>query len=386
MHNARPYAPAHPAPRVHDRSTDAFLFVGIALCVACSQAPAQAGDGPFERRVALTADDVATVALADLDRDGHVDAVAAAGRLHVLMGDGTGAMREHGTVEAGENPVGLSFGDANGDGVPDLAVANHETDYVTVLLGDGSGGFEPAPGSPIHVSVDPHPHAVVLADLDQDGRLDLLVDHRGAEAVLALRGMGNGRFELPGSVIPVGGDPYRGMVVADVNGDGRLDLLTPNRRDVGVRLASGRGGLAFDEAPPVATPAPFSIGVADLTGDGTPDLVTASETDGFVRLLPGDGTGRFGAAADSVAIATGEGKAVATGDVNGDGIADAVVTSYPSPTVVIMLGGDTIQRLTLEATRNPWGLDVADLNGDGIDDPVVADQGAGRLYVFLSRG
>jgi hypothetical protein len=176
---------------------------------------------------------------------------------------------------------------------------------------------------------------------------------------------------------------------------------------VGVRLASGRGAapaggggrqlaldeapaaggdrpLAFDEAPPVPAPGPFSLGVADLTGDGALDLVVASENDGFVRLFAGDGAGGFGPAEDSVAIAPSEGLAVATGDVNGDGVADAVVTSYTSPTVAIMLGGETIRRATVEATVNPWGLHLADMNGDGIDDPVIAVQGAGRVYLFLS--
>jgi hypothetical protein len=393
---------------MRDRTMASLLCAGLVLCAACPRAPARAHDGPFERRVVLEVDAPSDVALTDLNGDGHVDAVVAASRLHVLLGDGTGELREGGTVDAGANPAGLSFGDVNGDGVPDLAVANHETHQVTVLLGDGAGGLEPAPGSPITVALEPHPHAVVLADLDGDGRLDLLVDDRRGEAVLVLRGAGDGRFEQPGTAIPVGGDPYRGMVAADIDGDGALDLLTPNPRDVGVRLASGRGAapaggggrqlaldeapaaggdrpLAFDEAPPVPAPGPFSLGVADLTGDGALDLVVASENDGFVRLFAGDGAGGFGPAEDSVAIAPSEGLAVATGDVNGDGVADAVVTSYTSPTVAIMLGGETIRRATVEATVNPWGLDLADMNGDGIDDPVIADQGAGRVYQFLSR-
>lgn len=362
-----------------------LLLASLVLCTACSQDPDPAADGPFERRTVLETDGPTDVALADLNGDGHTDAVVAAARLHVLLGDGTGALREAGTVDGGPNPAGISVGDANGDGIPDLAVANHDTEHVTVLLGDGAGGFRPAPGSPLSGMVDPHPHATLLADLDDDGRADLLVDHRSGHGVVVLRGVGDGAFEQPGTLIPVGGDPYRGMVLADVNGDGRLDLLTPNERAVGVRLAAAWDAFAFEEAPSVPAPGPFAIGVADLTGDGSLDLVVASENDGFVRLFPGDGAGGFGAATDSVAIARSQGQAVATGDVNGDGVDDAVVTSYTSPTVVLMLGGTTIRRATLEATDNPWGLDVADLNGDGIADPVIADEGAGEVYLFLSR-
>jgi hypothetical protein len=369
-----------------DRSMSALFVASLALCAACPrQQAAPADEAPPVRRTVLEVDGPTDVALGDLDGDGHTDAVVAAAGLHVLLGDGTGSLRQVGTVDDIANPNGIALGDANGDGVPDIGVANHDTEHVTVLLGDGAGGFDLAPGSPLVAGVEPHPHAVLWADLDGDGHQDLLVDHRNGHAVLALRGVGDGSFERPGIAIPVGGDPYRGMALADVDGDGRADLLTPNEREVAVRLAAsgGDGGdFAFVEAPSVAVPGPFSIGVVDLNADGALDLVTASERDGFVRLFPGDGAGGFGPATDSVRIVPSEGVALATGDVNGDGVGDAVVTSYTSPTVVVMLGGATIGRATFEASRNPWGLDVADVDGDGRADAVVADEGAGRVYLF----
>jgi hypothetical protein len=366
-----------------DRSMSALFVASLALCAACPrQQAAPADEAPPVRRTVLEVDGPTDVALGDLDGDGHTDAVVAAAGLHVLLGDGTGSLRQVGTVDDIANPNGIALGDANGDGVPDIGVANHDTEHVTVLLGDGAGGFDLAPGSPLVAGVEPHPHAVLWADLDGDGHQDLLVDHRNGHAVLALRGVGDGSFERPGIAIPVGGDPYRGMVLADVDGDGRADLLTPNEREVAVRLAASGGDFAFVEAPSVAVPGPFSIGVVDLNADGALDLVTASERDGFVRLFPGDGAGGFGPATDSVRIVPSEGVALATGDVNGDGVGDAVVTSYTSPTVVVMLGGATIGRATFEASRNPWGLDVADVDGDGRADAVVADEGAGRVYLF----
>ena len=385
------------------------LFLpSLALCAGCTgQQAASPDEASPARLTVLEVDGPTDVALADLNGDGHVDAVVAAAGLHVLLGDGTGALREVGMVDGIANPSGIAIGDANGDGVPDIGVANHDTEHVTVLLGDGAGDFDLAPGSPLVAGVEPHPHAVLWADLDGDGQQDLLVDHRSGHAVLVLRGVGDGSFERPGVAIPVGGDPYRGMVLADVNRDGRADLLTPNEGEVAVRLAAAgtagegdrgehgapeadgdgddhgqRSAFAFEEAPSVAVPGPFSIGVVDMTGDGIPDLVTASQRDGFVRLFPGDGAGGFGPASDSVPIAPSEGVALATGDVNGDGVGDAVVTSYTSPTVVVMLGGGTIGRVTFDADRNPWGLDVADVDGDGRADAVVADEGAGRVFLF----
>ena len=361
-----------------------LLALALSASHACGQTEA-AGPAMFDRSVILEVEGPTGIALGDLNGDGALDAVVTAGLIHSLLGDGSGGFRAAGAFDAGGNPSGVALGDVDGDGNLDLAVANHETDRATVMLGDGEGGFRLAPGSPVALQVEPHPHAAALADMDGDGRLDLLVDDRAGHAIDVHRGLGDGRFEASGAQVAVGGDPYRGMVAIDVNGDDMLDLLTPNEREVAVRLAGEASTWDFDDPGSVAVPGPFSIGVADLTGDGHLDLVTASENDGQVRVFPGDGAGTFGPAADSVAIARSQGVALATGDVNGDGIADVAVTSYTSPELVIGLGGPTLTRTTVAADANPWGLAVGDVDGDGMDDVIVADEGAGAVFLFRAR-
>ena len=233
----------------------------------------------------------------------------------------------------------------------------------------------------------PHPHVVRAADLDGDGHLDLIVDHRQGEGLLILRGHGDGTFAAPGTLVGVGGDPYRGMALGDLDGDGRLDLATPNPRAVGIRLAADPGRLAFRRAPDVAADTPFGVALADFNGDGRLDLVSASgEGSARVQLFWGDGHGGFEEADGSpLRLATG-GKSIAVGDFDGDGIPDAAVASYRSSGVLVVLGGGgALRTATLPAGEHPWAIAAADLNEDGIDDLVIADDANPRATVYLSH-
>lgn len=138
-----------------------------------------------------------SVALADLNHDGHLDIIVASERsnsLTVLLGDGTGRFTEApgSPVLAGNMPNDIAVEDFNRDGHPDLAVANHEVDYLTVLLGDGRGGLRPGPGSAIQVSVRPHPHGIAVADFNGDGHTDFVTDGFETDEVEILLADGRG--------------------------------------------------------------------------------------------------------------------------------------------------------------------------------------------------
>ena len=233
---------------------------------------------------------------------------------------------------AGENPVDLAIADLDEDGLADLVVANHETDHVTLLFGIAEGGFERRDHSRFRVDVSPHPHAVRLQDIDSDGHADLLVDDRSPESIQLFRGLGDGTFSGATS-IDVGGDPYRGMSLADVTGDGLADLITPNPDHVAVLVAEEDGGFR----PRATLPAPF---------------------------------GPF---------------SVVAADLNGDGSAEVLVASYAGGEVAVLVGGDTPLLHRIEIVGSPYGLATGDFDGDGRVDFAVANDAADYVSVFLTR-
>ena len=353
--------PAKPSGSLSPAS-DTLRLVGSPIALGEAPSAAVAGD--------LTGDGLPDLLITNTD-DGTVT---------LLVGDGSGQFPLRKSFSGGENPVDLALGDLDGDGDLDAAVANHETDYVTLLRNDGQGGLEPFSHSPRHLDLGLHPHAVLIDDLDLDGHPDLLVDDRRGEAILLLRGAGDGGFDLDVVRFSVGGDPYRGMTLADVNLDGRLDLITPNRDEVAIVIRKNDGGFAAPEGIPSI--GPFEVRVGDLDGDGVPDLVVATEP-GLVSLLGGNGDGTFRAEPVFEQRWAAGAKAVAIGDFDGDGIDDAAVTNWNSHDVLVLFGGsDGIRTARVPGGENPWGVAAADLTGDGAAELLVLDNSGDALRVY----
>ncbi|WP_444884358.1 FG-GAP repeat domain-containing protein [Microbulbifer sp. PSTR4-B] len=328
------------------------------------------------------------IAVTDLNSDGNQDVIIANNSdndIVTYLSNGNGTLTLAGDFPAGDSPSGLSASDINGDGNVDVVIANHETSYVTMLLGNGKGGFNPAPNSPLNVHVTPHPHAVRLNDLDGDNKVDLIVDNRNHEGLLVLKGHGNGDFKLPGKTIKVGGDPYRGFAIKDLNKDGHSDLVTPNQNDIGILINNKSGKGSFSLSRLAQSEVPFSIEAADVNGDGNMDLLVANNRN-IITIIPGDGSGSFLKKKQIEIQASNGAKQIATGDLNGDDIDDALVSSW-SGEVLILIGGPTIKSIKFKNlnTPNPWGVALLDLNKDGKSDFIVADGNSNLAAVYISR-
>jgi FG-GAP-like repeat/PKD domain/FG-GAP repeat len=287
-----------------------------------------------------------SVAVADFNGDGHPDLAVAAnsgesGSVSVLLGDGSGGFSNApgSPWSAGVSPSSVAVGDFNGDGHPDLAVANwSESGSVSVLLGNGSGGFSPASGSPF--AVGRYSRSVVVADFNGDGHPDLATASASDNNVSVLLGNGSGGFSPAiGSPFTVGRDP-ESMAVGDFNGDGHPDLATANLvgYSVSVLLGNGSGGFSAASGSPFRVGSlPTSLAVGDFNGDGHPDLATVNRNENSVSVLLGNGSGGFSPASGSPFTVGNNPYSVAVGDFNGDGYPDLAVANREFSTVSVLL-------------------------------------------------
>ena len=342
--------------------------------------------------------------MADLNADGNVDIVVAnekSGDASVLLGDGKGGFSQArgSPFPAGPSPNDIAVGDFNRDGRLDLAFANHETQHLTVLLGDGRGGFAQAPGSPVTVTVRPHVHGIATADLNGDGNIDLVTDSWAEDRLEILFGDGKGRFRTPGSYVAVAKHPYQRIRVADLNGDGKADIVSPNLEgdNVTILLSDGEGGFRQPSGSPFPCgDSPFNVAIGDVNADGIPDLAIVnspsstadrSGRDGLT-ILTGDGRGGFTTMAGSPFVTGKSPNMVAIGDVNGDGVADVVVSNPDRNNITIFTmshHGSVASRTTLSVPGHPKGLAIRDVNGDGKADIVITNNTENSVALLMSR-
>jgi FG-GAP-like repeat len=195
-------------------------------------------------------------------------------------------------LAVGIQPFSVAVGNFNGDGSPDLAVADRGGNSVRILLGNGNGTF--APQTPI--AVGNAPDAIAVGDFNGDGKLDLAVANSyfgtNGGTVSVLLSNGNGTFAAP-MTMAVGDDPLA-IAVGDFNGDGKIDLAVANfdSGTISILLGNGNGTFAPQTTVPVGS-YPSSIAVGDFNGDGKLDLAVASVRTGHMSVLLGNGNGTF---------------------------------------------------------------------------------------------
>jgi VCBS repeat protein/ASPM-SPD-2-Hydin domain-containing protein len=331
------------------------------------------GNGTFQAPVSYASGGAyaTNVTVADVNGDGKPDLLvtndcagttcvgATTGSIGVLLGNGDGTFQSpvsYSTV--GYNALSVSVGDVNADGKPDLVVSNDCTapsnctpGTIAVLLGNGDGTFQPGVGYPTDGF---HETLATLADVNGDGKLDVLVNVNDPVTLTngevgVMLGNGDGTFQPP-VLYPTGGDGSFDVAVADVNADGKLDLVVSNncrlnngscqsQTVVGVLLGNGDGTFQTVKTYGTGGTLATQLVLKDINGDGKLDIVVANQCNdsrplncnvGQIGTLLGNGDGTFQTAVPYPA-GDAETISVAVADVNHDGKLDIIAGNNCNP-------------------------------------------------------
>jgi FG-GAP-like repeat/FG-GAP repeat len=387
------------------------LLVSSLILVSCGggtyspapPAPPPSGALSFVQGATLSTDIAHPegVVVADFNGDGKPDIAVSnfdTNTIAVFLNNGGGTFRApiitavQLTNAMGLNIGALSVGDFNHDGKPDLVVGTIAGSQVSiVLLGKGDGTFSQL--APIPNSFGFF-HAKVV-DLNGDGHQDLVFAENGNISVSL--GKGDGTFadsvELPSASQP---GQYQGIAVADFNGDGKLDIVASDLLGGNLVFYAGNGDGTFANPTSVSLPMsnPGSLANADFNGDGKQDILIGFETTSFIAFGNGDGT--FGLNNPEVVYQTAAPLPTSVvlsyaSDLLGNGKSDAITADFDAGTLEITLNSALGQTppnkgiFTFSLAPGIFPVATGDLNGDGVLDVVVANYKTGQINIILSN-
>ena len=361
------------------------------------------GDGTFQSAVSLNSGQlgVFSIGVSDLNNDGKPDIVvgAAFANVGVRLGNGDGTFQPpasySGTCSA---PVAIAISDYNRDGVPDVAAGQPACGPAgALLLGTGSGSFQ----APLMYSFLGGAY-VAAGDFNLDAKPDLAMGYNsgtGKTGLAVALGNGNGAFQAAVQVnpppAPDSADSFTNVGLVDLNGDGKPDIVAVDQTTGQLAVAYGNGDGTFQTPLNYAAGTqPDGLAVGDFNRDGTDDLVAVNFADGTLSYVPGTAvpnpnlsfrqTLTYNAGTNS--------RAVAIGDFERNGNPDLLVANSGSNNVTLEhnLGSHnglfTPAATPIAVGTTPVAIASADLNHDGVLDFVTADSGSNTVTVMLGDG
>jgi hypothetical protein len=371
-----------------------------------------------------------SIDVGDVDGDGKIDVVACGGNQAVFCkGNGNGTVTVNapfgcgGTGAAKIRIAGGSGGshvcsptinpDLNGDGNPDLVVANKTTGTVAALLGDGLGGFVLGSVTSCDLATNPsiNPVTLVLGDIDENGTLDIITGNAGpgpgAGSISVLAGNGAGGIALLATyVVPgVGQSNVNSIVLGDVNFDCRTDIVFSNYNGANVSVMLGNGDGSFSAAVNYVAQTPNLTANANIVGiagvyqsDGLSNIVCIDQALGgassWVTMISRHRADLYFGIPQTPPLFTTttqtEPDGIVFGDLNGDGRLDMVICNRASSTIQVFIGDGTGNFSTpfapIPTGAQPESVAVADIRATGQLDLVVACNGINSIALHRNFG
>lgn len=345
--------------------------------------------------------------MGDLDGDGRLDLFTAnysEASLSVLRNtssSGSVSFAARMDVAVGSGPSNLGMGDLDNDGKPDVVTSNQSGNTISVLRNTSSSGTVSF-ASRIDLTTSTTPQGVAFADVDADGKLDVLIANGNASTVSVFRNtsLAIGSISFAAKVdFPTGAGPF-GVAAADIDGDGKTDIAVSNYSTTTISVlrntSTGTGSVSFaGKIDLTVGNGPRVVALGDLDGDGKPDLATENYNSASVSVLrntSSSGAVSFAARVD-YPVGTGPYFGLSIGDVDGDGLPDVAVTNNASSNISVLRNLSFTSGAISFATKvnysyspaDPMGIPVADVDGDGRPDLVVANMSYSSISVLRNK-
>ncbi len=318
---------------------------------------------------------------ADFNGDNHIDMAVAnrnTNNVSVLLNNGDGTYASRVNYAVGIMPLHLFAADLNGDGHVDLAVANSSDADVSILFNNGNGTFAARVDYPVY----PNPYSMGGGDLDGDGDIDLLAGSTSSVSVILNNG--DGTFAANADY-PAGGLLSR-VYVFDYDNDGDLDVAGARNNEDVVTILSNNGNGAMTVVLNCSTgDQPNNVCAADLDNDGDLDMSVTNRADNTISVIKNNGDCTF--AAQTIYSAGPGPVEVVAADFDADGDLDLATTNYSSDNVSVLLNdGEAVYASggTMGVGDGPFGLFSADLDGNGTMDLAATNLSDVSVSVLLN--
>lgn len=321
----------------------------------------------------------------DFNGDGFLDLAIPnelSNDVRVFMNDQRGEYHGFTTfpITGGSVPSPNEGADFNGDGILDYAIGNTQNDKLTIMIGNGTGGFS----SVTNYQAAQQVRGVAVLDIDGDGDIDVVTANRQGNSISVLRNNGDGTFATRVN-LETGSSTETGVVNADANNDGIMDLYVAgySSNDITVMIGDGLGGFSPFTRMPVRGSHPWMIATGDINRDGNTDVASVNSSSNTASVLFGDGHGGLDSAATYQV--GGFPLAIDLGDIDGDGDLDLVTSNFSTGDWSVLENDGTGRlgnRRTLDASRAGSCATLHDRDNDGDLDMTGIDEIDDLVFLF----